>query len=479
MINEMIDLFSSDVGKKIFTSAKKAINEYSMDTLIDEGVLLGLSGGADSVMLLYLLIKLKNAGWNFPLLCVHVNHMIRGDEAERDEQFCRDLCTSLGVELIVRRIDVPALAKARGVGMEQAARDVRYAEFSSILSQRADISSIAVAHNATDNLETIIFNMMRGAGISGLCGIKPTRDNVFRPLITISKADIMSALDIFGVEYVTDSTNLECDYTRNYIRHEIIPRLSRLAPSPEAMGSRVSKNLLDDKEILDKVTMAYLMREYVGGKLSVSSLKSLTKSEFYRALSDIVAKRTDKTLERCHTDAIYDLISNDSFRYSLPGKLRFVSNGEVAYIEDDLRDSGDSGFNENLAYGVNRIDGFSGAIIISNEADFESYSNIYKISIQARMPFDIMCNGIYVRNKCDGDSYFYGGINRKLKKLFNDASIPRERRNDVPVICDTEGILWVPGFGVRCEENKHNGLIVAIAEDNSQSVNRIELYSML
>ena len=465
----MLDLFSSDVGKKIFTSAKRAINEYAMDTIINEGVLLGLSGGADSVMLLHLLIKLKSEGWNFPLLCVHINHMIRGAEADRDEAFCRDLCASVGVELIVRKIDVPSIAKSRGVGMEEAARDVRYAEFSHILSQRDDVSSIAVAHNATDNLETIIFNMMRGAGISGLCGIKPTRDNIFRPLIAVSKADIVNALDISGIQYVTDSTNLENDYTRNYIRNEIIPRLSRLTPSPEAMGSRVSKNLLYDKEILDKVTSTFLNNEFVDGRISLQSLKKLNKSEFYRALSEIVRQKTNKTLERCHTDAIYDLLSTGSFRYSLPGKLRFVSNTDVAYIEDDVRDSTDSGFNEPLFYGVNRIEGFSSAIIISNDDDFESYSNIYKIAIQARMPFDIMCNGVYVRNKCDGDSYFYGGINRKLKKLFNDAAIPREKRNDVPVVCDQEGILWVPGFGVRCEEDKHKGLIIAFAEDNMQN----------
>ena len=106
------------------------------------------------------------------------------------------------------------------------------------------------------------------------------------------------------------------------------------------------------------------------------------------------------------------------------------------------------------------------------EKDIESYSNIYKISIQARIPSDIIKNGMYVRNKRDGDSYFYGGISRKLKKLFNDAKIPKERRNDVPVICDEKGILWVPGFGVRCEEEKRYGAVIAIASERCDSSSR-------
>ena len=469
MINKVIDLFASEKGKKIFTSARTAINEYSMDTLMNSGVLLGLSGGADSVMMLCLLMKLKQDGNDFPLLCVHVNHMIRGNEADRDEEFCKMLCASLCVELVVVRRDIPAIASLRGIGTEEAARDVRYAEFARIVREREDISSIAVAHNATDNLETIIFNMMRGAGISGLAGIKPVRDNIFRPLITVSKKDITEALCEAGIEYVTDSTNLTNDYTRNYIRNEILPKLEKLNPSPEQMGARISKNLLDDKKTLDRITNEFIMENLSDGKIAVTNLLACSKSEFYRVLTEITGQKTDKTPERCHADAIYDLLSNGDFSYSLPGKIRFVSRSGYAYIESDARDKSDESFCASLSYGVNRVNGFSDLIIISDEKDIESYSNIYKISIQARVPSDIIRDGICVRNKRDGDSYFYGGINRKLKKLFNDAEIPKERRNDVPVICDEEGILWVPGFGVRCEEEKRYGAVIAIASECSDS----------
>lgn len=466
-MNDILNqLFSTDAGKKIYSDITSAINDYGMKKHLEVGTLLGLSGGADSVMLLLALLELRRNGGHFPLVCVHVNHLIRGDEADRDERFCEELCQKLGVALLSYKIDVPTVAKEKGCGLEEAARAVRYSVFSDIVNERPEVGCIAVAHNATDNLETIIFNIMRGAGISGVAGIKPVRDNIIRPLIYSSKKDIAAALDTAGIPYVTDSTNLSSDYTRNYIRNEILPKLERLNPTPEKMGTRVSKNLLDDAALLDSLAIDFISSNVSDGRLPTNKLKELPKSQFSRIIREIARQKTHTLPERVHTDSLYDLISGGDFSYSLPGGVRLVSKDGYAFITDEARTraSDACSLDMPLHAGVNVIPGYSSVIIISDVDCSENYSNIYKIAIQAALPFDIIDIGLAVRTKKDGDAYSYGGITRKLKKLFNDRKIPPSERDNVPVIYDENGIVWVPGFGVRSEENKLRKSYIAIAE---------------
>ena len=161
-----------------------AINTFGMDKAYGR-VIIGLSGGADSTLLLHHFAKRARE-----TLCIHVNHMIRGEEAERDELFCRELCQRLGVELCVYRVDIPALSRERGTGLEETARDERYRIFNEELKKRG-FDAILTAHNADDNIESVIFNLARGSGINGLSGIKPVMDKVFRPLINCTRDDII------------------------------------------------------------------------------------------------------------------------------------------------------------------------------------------------------------------------------------------------------------------------------------------------
>ena len=161
--NNLQDLFKSEIGRRIYDSAVLAIERYSMADAIRRGVLIGLSGGADSVMLLLVLLEYRRRGAYFPILAVHINHGIRGDEALRDEEFSKQLSKELGVEFLSVSLDVPKMAKVAGVGIEEAARNARYSEFEKIISGRNDVSTICVAHNATDNVETVLMNIFRGS----------------------------------------------------------------------------------------------------------------------------------------------------------------------------------------------------------------------------------------------------------------------------------------------------------------------------
>ena len=268
-----------------------AIKQYNMLEGCT-GILVGYSGGADSSVLLRLLCGLCRER-NIYLLAVHVHHGIRGDEADRDAEFCRRACEKLGVEFRLIRADIPALASKLGRGIEETARDFRYSEFRRILESDARLSHVAVAHNSDDNAETMIFNLVRGCGVDGLGGIVPIRPlgniaqplgesaqgNAFaqsshngdhaqssyngdyaqqragiliRPLITVQKREILGYCAENGIEYIIDSTNADTAYTRNYIRAEIIPRLERLNPSFLTAAERLSGLARADSDSLER-----------------------------------------------------------------------------------------------------------------------------------------------------------------------------------------------------------------------------------
>ncbi|MBQ7636234.1 MAG: tRNA lysidine(34) synthetase TilS, partial [Lachnospiraceae bacterium] len=210
---------------------KKIIDFCREKKLLDsgDGVLMGLSGGADSVCLLFMLNSLREE-MELTIRAIHINHGIRGEEADRDEAFCKAFCEKLKVPFEAVHADIPALAKEEGLGLEEAGRKFRY----DIFKERAKalgLNKIAVAHHMNDSAETMLFQMVRGSRLNGLSGIRPQNDNIIRPLLCVTREEIEEVLAENGLEYVTDSTNLSSDYTRNYLRNEILPALEKLRPN--------------------------------------------------------------------------------------------------------------------------------------------------------------------------------------------------------------------------------------------------------
>jgi len=431
---------------------------------ISEGVLVGFSGGADSVMLLSLLVKYTSENKLKPPVAVHLNHLIRGAEADRDEAFSRDFCASLGVEFLSFRRDIPAESKRLSKGVEETARIVRYSIFEDIISGRNNISCIAVAHNATDNLETVIFNMMRGAGTRGLSGISPVRDNIIRPLIYSPKRDIVSALEASGIPFVVDSTNAETDYKRNYIRSEIIPKLFTLTDNPEAQATRLSSNLRADDSYIESVAKSFVdgFREK---PIPLGELSKLDYAVFFRVVLIMAKAKGIFSVENVHVMQIYKLVlgGKGDFSVSLPCEMSFICHGGLCCVDKPEIFTVPE-YQKKLVLGINRIEEIGAEIIISDKP-IEYSSKVYKIAIQESFDFDIIEGELSARKRRDGDSYIYGGITRKLKKLFNDKSVSPKNRDLVPIICDGSGILWVPGFRVRDggAKNPQKRLYVAVA----------------
>ena len=234
----------------------EAIKRFSLLKNADT-VTVALSGGADSMALLYALFSLKEK-LGITVKAAHLNHLIRGDEALRDEEFVKAACKKLGVELTVKREDVPAYATELGISTELAARVLRY----KFLEGVADGGLIATAHTASDNLETVILNLTRGSGIDGLSGIPPKRGAFIRPVILCTRAQIEEYCEINKIPFVTDSTNHSDDYTRNKIRHNIVPVLKKLNPSVEATVLRSALLLREDSAFLENAADKFLNKVF-------------------------------------------------------------------------------------------------------------------------------------------------------------------------------------------------------------------------
>ncbi len=447
MVNKSNEIFSSVKGKEIYLTIERAVSEHNMLEKLKGGVLVGLSGGADSVLLLLYLVELSKKNGGFPILAVHINHMIRGEEADRDEQFSKELAENLGIPFICSRFDVPKSAEESSLSLEEAARNARYTEFQRIIDGRNDISCIALAHNATDNIETVILNILRGSGTRGAAGIPPVRDNIIRPLILVPKHDILWLLDYEKVEFVTDSTNKTNDYSRNYIRNNVIPHFSHLTSDAERSFSRLSRNLRSDDE--------YIMEQaktFVDGRKHIRTceLASMHKSLLHRVLF-VMASEYSITLENVHVDSIRENLSKDDFECTLAKGVRFVSERGISYMTDSSVD--DINYSYGIDKGKTEIPEYNADFYLTDEKVNKTFIKVYKKSIQADLSSAIICGRLFIRPKRDGDSVFYGGITRKLKKLFNDRKIPISKRPLIPILCDDKGVVWVPGFGTRDDGN--------------------------
>ena len=469
-----VENFFAETASEIYDVASRTVSELKMDDFIRGGVLVGLSGGADSVMLLLFLLEYRRRNSpDFAIVCSHVNHGIRGEESDRDESFCQDLCQALGVELVISRHHVPTLARGSKLGLEEAARVTRYSCFDNIIRGRNDISSIAVAHNMSDSAETVLFNILRGSGARGAAGIRPVRDNIIRPLIKISKNNILSAIEKGKIPYVTDSTNLSDDYTRNYIRHEVIPSLSPVTIDPERMISRFADNMRSDDDYLYSVAEEFIFSH---SDIKNCDLLGLHNSIYVRVLARMAGKKGASISYKIASD-IHSLLSKNNFSYSLIGGASFVCERGVCRVSRDTTEGFDFCFE--VSPGETDLSPLNASFVISKHKYEKTCLNVYKISIQANLSSAIINGGLYLRPKKDGDTVFYGGMTHKLKKLFSDAKIPRSKRGLIPILCDDSGVVWVPGFGVRddgVEKDKREDVYVLLGIKKDDG-DELRLYS--
>jgi len=438
------------MNNKSFTAllekkAAAAVTEYNMISAGDS-VLVGFSGGADSTALLCFLAS-KAEEYGITVAAAHLHHMTRGADSDADMKFCEELCQRLGVRFFGVKKDVPAIAAELGQGLELAAREIRYKLFEDICRENG-FTKTATAHNAGDNAETVLFHLIRGSGLRGLCGIPPVRGNIVRPLIFCTKDEIIGYCRERGCGFVTDKTNFENDYSRNFIRNEIMPLIKKLNPSAEEAFTRASGLLRSENEFL----------ENAAGEAEKLSAPAELAALADPILSRVLAIRYKKTVPsgELSRENILDMMQLIRFgragqRLSLPGgAIFFLDRDKVIFTLDrDKCGCEDCSEKRELTLGKNTVCGNKLLFLSEDEKYINELKNIYKLFIYKKVNFDKILGKVYFRTRESGDKYVCGGMTHSVKKMLSAAGVPLSERGKLPFLCDDEGIFWIPGLPER------------------------------
>jgi len=415
------------------------------EKMLDPGdhVIVGLSGGADSVSLLLLLDSMKEE-FGITLSAVHVHHGIRGDEAEADAEFCGRLCSKRHIPLRILRENVPELARRNRCSLEEAGREIRYIRFSEAARRYRDLHpgtcvKIAVAHQLEDQAETVLMHLCRGAGIRGLGGMAPVRDDIIRPLLSSRRKDIERWLKKRGQEWREDGTNSHTDFTRNRVRNIIMPVLK------ENLNPRTEKHLF---MIADQ---ARAWTEYISGEADkiistfpdpfvmpadvLAGLPEALKNEIlYRTL---VRGAGASRITGRHVAAAARLLGSEpGSQISLPEGLLLVRE------ENNLR--------------ITRTDPEAFSDKTEQELPVRAVYSVFPYESGSKIPeqkytkwfdYDKISGDLCIRRRQKADYLVLAGVGRKsVSRYMIDAHIPREERDDVPLLADGHHILWIIGW---------------------------------
>ena len=370
-------------------------------------IVCAVSGGADSMALLWALYLLKEE-WNLELSAAHFNHHLRGEESNRDEAFVRDFCDGYGIPLHVGSGEIVPGKK----GLEAAARDARYAFLRTLPGK------IATAHTADDNAETILMHLVRGTGLKGLGGISPVNRNVIRPMLNVTRADVEAFLEEYSISHIEDSSNSGDDFLRNRLRHKVMPILKEENPrlsenlSAMALRLRIDEQALTDLAALD-------------GPPRVEVLRNMAPAVRSRALERFLKEAGVKEPEAVHIRQAEALVFSDnpSARASFPGGVTIGRNYGILEV-------------------VPSAEQLHCSFVCAPAEAIINTGNTFTVNPVGE---------IFVRSRQSGDTIRLPGGTKSIKKLFIDRKIPASRRESIPILCDSLGILGIPGIGVNLD----------------------------
>ncbi len=427
------------------------IHFISKEKLLEKGdkLLIALSGGPDSVFALHFFNKFKSK-FEIDVTAMHVNHLLRGSESDGDEVFCNSLCKELSIDFLSIEVDVKTFAKKKKQSIEEAARNLRYQKLMEY-SSKIGATKIVTAHNLEDNTETVLLNLFRGAGLKGASGIPIRRENIIRPMLSTSKADILNYLNSNKIKYRIDSTNFENDFTRNYLRNEIIPKIK------ENINSGINNNLLQFSEIAFRSEKA--INDYANEVIN----RFITKGESGIEISNLIATEKyenifpnsiklglEKEFQKVFT--FNDISKIKSIFSSQVGSKAELSNNVFAIKERESvfvqyqnkannAESYELWLNENV-----KVQGkiISAKIIEETDVEFSSSGNIEIIN------GDNLSFPLTIRKWKNGDKFQPIGLKgtKKISDFLTEAKVKSTNRNKQLVLLNKNKIIWVVGYRI-------------------------------
>ena len=395
----------------------KTVKKYNMLSKGDR-VLIGVSGGADSIALLEFFVSVKEK-YDLDICVAHIEHGIRGEDSVNDAEFVENYCKKLGVNFYLKTIDAPNLAKKAKMGVEEYSRMARYDFFNTI-----ECDKIATAHNLTDNIETLLFRLARGTGLKGACSIPAVRGKIIRPFIEVSSGEIRKWCNDNNIPYRVDCTNSDSAYSRNLIRLEILPLFEKLNANYQDNIENFISDVNEDYAFIDDYVKSIYPVIVKNNEIDLPKLNELDLSIKKRILI-MFFDENGYSLNRIHLQSVIDItlksgksqIKENVFAISAKGKIRLAK------------------FND-----LNKKDEFVTKIL--NIDEFKDKN------IDFYCDCDKIVGNIIIRAKQAGDRIKPAGrnVSKTLKKLLNESAYPIEKRDKKIVVCDDIGIVGVIGL---------------------------------
>lgn len=445
--------------KELTDKVIQCIDEHNL--IRTQRIIVGLSGGPDSVCLLHVLWSISEK-YNIKLYPAHLNHMLRDEEADLDEAYCVNFCISLGLELKIWHMDIKNIALEKRMSTEEAAREVRYSLFREY-AKELDGALIAVAHNMNDQAETLLMRIIRGTGLDGLKGMEFYNEGIIRPLLSVQRSLIEAYNNANSIIPRIDSTNLKPDYTRNKIRLELLPFIKNLFDTdPTPALFRLSQTCAEDSSLLQQIInkeyescITEKNESYV--KLSINKLQTIPKEALGRVLRKSLESFTEnlKGIEAVHINQVKNLVlsGRTGATVQLPKGIRVNREYEAIKVYIDMAD-----IKEAMEFVSMKINHQGEYKLPDNVVMKVYYLSLEEYNKEKRKPnqssylqyFDrnAINNELVLRYRQNGDIFFpYGSAgSKKLKEYFIDEKIPKDKRDGLLLLADCRDIVWIIGM---------------------------------
>ncbi|MBQ9701215.1 MAG: tRNA lysidine(34) synthetase TilS [Lachnospiraceae bacterium] len=450
----------------------KFINENRMMEKGDN-IVIGVSGGADSMCLLDIMLYIATE-YDLNIYVVHINHGIRGESAYRDARFVKDYCYSRGVNCTIGEYDVPILASQWGMSHEEAGRRVIYEAFDEMLQRLGGKGKIAVAHNADDSAETILLNLIRGSGLKGMTGIQPVRDNIIRPILCLSRSEIEAYNQAEGINYVTDETNLEDEYTRNKIRMNILPKMCQINPNAIEHMNAAAISLSEIEDYMAaQVNQTFNESVEWDDKTSSLSIKVDRFIELHKAMKGQLIKEClyrvatkSKDITKQHIDSVEALFymsvgKSVNLPYHMVARRGYHSVVVEKSVPTEYKASSciSTAISGEGIYDIETGEKTLRLTVAKDEFRQEIFT---ENKCTKWIDCDIMECDLQVRNRRNGDYIAVDdkGSKKKLKDYFIDSKIPKEDRDRILLVANGSEIVWIVGYRLSAaykvnENTKH------------------------